>query len=317
MTTLITGASGFLGSHLAALLSADEHVIAIGRRPYSTLHPYRQQLLSHCSYHQLDLSKQQEVTTFFLEHLSASTNNTLYHLAWSGKSQLSDTSAYYQFLNLSYSLNLFRLANQYSFKKFLFSGTMEEFIADQYVNLDFSSQSSSNRHVIYALAKQATRSQLVALSSSFSTDLYFVCNSHLMGPGDTRDSFLQCVLVKLAQNADINMSTGTQLFDTIDVRDCASAYRYVATNGTPLSYYHAGNPSPVPLRDIVFELRDILRSSSNIYMSESISSDRSMDSSSFSSLHSLSSIGFRQTYNLETSSTDLLSILHLYESSLS
>ena len=126
--------------------------------------------------------------------------DALFHIAWSGKDGLSDLNVQKQFENLSITLNLFETAEKLNIEKFLFTGTMEEFFAEKYLCLDYEKDSIYNRHVIYALSKLWTRKALKKRAFYSKTDVIFLTNSHIIGPGDDKDSFLQVSLSKMIHN---------------------------------------------------------------------------------------------------------------------
>lgn len=247
---IITGATGFIGSRLARLLAKEGiKVIALGRKNRSEINPLRLPNIPNLEYFQVpmenienlvDTLKNQDVRDF-----------VFYHFAWGGSLGLSDLSIHNQYANLIYSVNAFRVAEKLGCSKFIHVGTMEEAFVKPYLNLDFHTDSHFNRHTVYALAKKATRDILKAESIQAKTDLIIATNSHVMGPNDSRDSFLFMVLKKILNGEDVEMTSGKQTFDSISVNDCAMAYKIIGEKGKRNSEYWIGTGNPRSLREYV------------------------------------------------------------------
>ena len=123
--------------------------------------------------------------------------------------------------------------------RYIFCGTMEEKWAELYTNLNYKNETKFNRHVVYALAKITARQALKLRYINNGPDILFATNSHVMGPGDTRDSFLQVSLKKILNKEDINMSSGEPIFDVINVKGFDDIYN------TELSDYDKEHVIPI------------------------------------------------------------------------
>jgi len=254
---IITGGSGFLGAKLSETLSQSGYeVLSLGRKKYTDLNRIRKEQLSNITYLNCDLSNENLESILEKGGWKGEKIYALFHLAWGGKNSLSDLDSMKQFENLSISINLFESSQSLGIKKFIFTGTMEELFAEEYINIDYKEETIYNRHVIYALAKLWTRRSLETKGFNSKTDLIFITNSHIIGPGDDKDSFLQVSLSKMINNQPITMSSGIQLFDVIDVSDCAEAYLAVMENGKRLNSYMAGSGRPQMLKKYILEMQD-------------------------------------------------------------
>ena len=88
-------------------------------------------------------------------------------------------------------------------------------------------------------------------------EILFVTSSHVMGPGDDRDSFLQIALTNILKGKNIKMSSGKQNFDVINVIDCAKAFLLVGKYGTFGSSYWIGSGKPRKLKFYIQEMNKI------------------------------------------------------------
>jgi nucleoside-diphosphate-sugar epimerase len=164
---------------------------------------------------------------------------------------LSDLSIEAQNKNISRTLLTYDIAEFLKVDRYIFCGTMEESFAELFTNLNYKNETKFNRHVVYALVKITARYALKLRYVNNGPDILFGTNSHVMGPGDTRDSFLQVSLKKILNKEDISMSYGEQNFDVINVKDCAKAYRLIAKKGKLGSSYWVGSGKPKKLKEYV------------------------------------------------------------------
>ena len=253
MKAIVTGASGFIGSHLVEQLIKNKFkVAAIGRKNKDKLSPYRKQLLKESDYYSLDLDNSDKIKSKLKKSgYYGSDLKFFFHLAWGGNSGLSDLDVEAQSKNITRSILTYDIAEYLKADRYIFCGTMEEAFAEQFTNLDYKKKTKYNRHVVYALAKISARNALKIRYNKNGPDLLFGTNSHTMGPGDERDSFLQVSLQKILNNQNIYMSSGEQIFDVINVKDCANAYMSIAKNGKIGKNYWIGSGKPKKLKEYV------------------------------------------------------------------
>lgn len=262
MKAIVTGASGFIGSQLVAELTKEGfQVAAIGRRKLNGLTSIRSQLLAGSTYLALDLDDSHQIVKK-LRRLGfyGSELRFFFHLAWGGKSRLSDLDVDWQNKNITRTIETYEIADNLEADKYIFCGTMEESFAEAYTKLDYKSDSKYNRHVVYALAKISARNALKLRYKKSGPAILFGTNSHVMGPGDDKDSFLQVALGKILCKEEISMSSGDQLFDVINVKDCARAYIAIAKKGSLGSSYWIGSGNPRKLKQYVEEMNELFPS---------------------------------------------------------
>jgi nucleoside-diphosphate-sugar epimerase len=312
MKAIVTGASGFIGSQLVAYLVKNNYKVAgISRRNIKSLSHMRQQLLRDSIYLENNLSNLEDLKKrlfdlgFFGPDL-----NFVFHLAWKGNVQTSDLDVSAQNRNVEFTINSYELANTLNAKRYIFCGTMEESFAKLYTKLDYKVDSKYNRHVVYALAKVTARQALKLLYKKKSPEILFATNSHVMGPGDDKDSFLQVALSKILKKRDIEMSSGEQNFDVINVVDCASAYLAIAKYGIPGSSYWVGSGNPCKLRDYI-EIMNKLFPRVNIKYGALNYNDLIIEKEIFSIKKLIKDTGFEPRYSFIESVKELASYLRI------
>lgn len=249
---IITGATGFIGSALTRLLLKEGvEVIALGRKKREEVDPLRLQDHPKLTYIQLDMAEISRLPRILEDRNLHFKDASFFHFAWGSRNVLSDLNVEEQYNNVSYSIEAFVASDVIGCKKFIHVGTMEEAFVEPYLSLDYHKCSHYNRHVVYALAKKATRDFLKAISTEINTDLIIVTKSHVIGSNDSRDSFLLVTLQKILNDEKIEMTSGEQTFDTISIRDCVKAFKLIGESGRKNAEYWIGSGKPRALKEYI------------------------------------------------------------------
>ena len=310
MKAIVTGASGFVGSRLVLeLVRKGYQVAAIGRKSFDSLPIFRKDLLKDSQYLQLDLDSIELLETRLVDlKFDTPGEKIFFHLAWGGKSRLSDLDVSAQCNNIARTIDTYDLAGRLGVSRYIFCGTMEEAFAEKFTHLDHRMDKMFNRHSIYALAKVSARQALKWRYETCGTDIVFATNSHVMGPFDDKDSFLQVALAKILKGLNVEMSSGRQLFDVINVADCAEAIIAIANKGKLGESYWIGSGHPRPLIDFVDEM-NFLFPRVNIISGSLPYNDVILDEKVFEIDKLVSDTGFNPTRSFANSVKELA--LHL------
>jgi nucleoside-diphosphate-sugar epimerase len=253
-SAIITGATGFIGSVLVQeLLKKGIRVLALGRKSWEDVDPIRLQKSKNLTYLKVDMCEILSLPDLIKNNgwLKGEDDCVFYNFAWGGSSKLSDLDIEAQMKNVTWSANALSVAAEINCSKFIHVGTMEEAFTNKYLELDYHLNSEYNRHVIYSVAKLASRDVLKMMAFNLGVSLIIATNSHVMGPNDDKDSFLQVTLEKLLNDSELIFSTGEQIFDVISVLDCARAYCAIGEFGKSGSEYWIGSGKPRRLREYV------------------------------------------------------------------
>lgn len=250
---IITGATGFIGSaFVERLISQGTRVLAMGRKEPQEVDRARWRKLQGARYINLNMNSISTLPS----HLEAikwevEPECVFFNLAWAGANRLSDLNINAQLRNAKESVDALEMAHSIGCSRFIQVGTMEEAFTQRYLELDHHQHSFYNRHVIYSVAKIAARQSLEIRSSQLGIDFIYVLHSHVMGPNDDKDSFLQMTLLKLIRGDELVFSTGQQLFDVISLADCSLGYDLICRKGIPGRVYWVGSGEPQRLRDYI------------------------------------------------------------------
>lgn len=250
---IVTGATGFIGSSFVQfLLNQGVQVLALGRKEPEEISKARRSKLEGAKYLTLDMGSIESLPLYLSGACwDIGQECIFFNLAWGGESRLSDLNLAAQMRNVSHSVSALETASKMGCSRFIQVGTMEEAFTQKYFNLDHHKHSYYNRHVIYSVAKIAAKRALEVKASQLGLDFIYVLHSHVMGPDDDKDSFLQVTLNKLMCGDELVFSTGEQLFDVISLEDCALGYFLICQKGRTGKEYWVGSGDPRRLREYV------------------------------------------------------------------
>ena len=297
---IITGATGFIGSVLAKHLTENSvDVIALGRRNFDDVSEMVKNNLKQSKYLQIEMEDIENLEEN-LKQLGwdAGKDCVFFNLAWGGIEKLSDLDIDAQMKNISQAVSAIEISKKIGCSKFLQIGTMEEAFTHRYLQLDFHKNNEYNRHVIYSVAKIAAKNALFVRSAEIGIDFIYVLHSHVMGPGDDKDSFLQVTLEKLINGDELIFSSGHQYFDVISPFDCANGYFLIGKKGVSRSEYWVGSGNPRPLREYVEEMYQLYPSQEPMKFGEMPYNDIVLTPSDFSIENLTNDTGYlpSQTY---------------------
>ena len=250
---IVTGATGFIGSAFVEyLVKRNIEVLALGRKTLEEVPVARRNKLEGAHYLKLDM-REIHILEDTLPKLEwkAGSNCVFFNLAWGGERTLSDLNVAAQMRNVAWSVSALETAKIIGCTRFIQCGTMEEAFTEKYLDLDHHKNNQHNRHVIYSVAKMVARSALKIKASQLDMDFIYVLHSHVMGPNDDKDSFLQVTLQKLIRCEELIFSTGEQYFDVVSVDDCSLGYYLICQKGKPGETYWVGSGDPRRLREYV------------------------------------------------------------------
>ncbi len=313
-TAIITGATGFIGSTFVNfLLNKKYKVLALGRCKFDEIKLKRLEKNDNLIYLQIPMESiktlKKEIRKYpFIE----SEGSIFYHFAWGGRSQLSDLDVEAQLANVFWTKEAFETAIEIKCKKFIFVGTMEEYFAKSYLNLDHRKDNFFNRHLIYSFAKTAARNILKLSYKPSETDLIFATNSHVMGIKDIRDSFLQVTLKKLLNNEKLTLSKADLFFDVISSSDCSRAYELIGKKGKSGQEYWIGSGKPRLLKTYVEIMYKMFPTNYPLKFGEFDFEDIGLEEKQFSIDELKKDTGFKPIDEFE----DIVKELYIYFSSL-
>jgi nucleoside-diphosphate-sugar epimerase len=298
---IVTGATGFIGSYFVEYLVAQGiDVLALGRKELQEVPEAKRSKLKHASYLKLDMSEISTLeTTLNQIAWDVGQNCIFFNLAWGGEQILSDLNVAAQMRNVAQSVSALEAAKSLGCARFIHVGTMEEAFTEEYLKLDHRKHSQYNRHVIYSVAKMAAKNALRMRAMQLDMEFIYVLHSHVMGPNDDKDSFLQVTLQKLISGDELIFSTGEQLFDVISLEDCALGYYLICKSGRPGETYWVGSGSPLQLREYVERMYQLYPSGREMQFGKFQYNDIVLKKEAFSITNLINDTGYQPSMTFE------------------
>ena len=225
---LVTGAFGFIGLHLLnELNNYDLEVFTFSRSKKKLLNHFSGNFLNHETVDNVIYKIKPDI---------------LIHLAWETTPQ----KFYEDEINIRWeeaSINLIKKFYAYGGKKFIFSGTCEEYGIKKNVNYidefklcnPISLYGKSKHKVSCFLDKQFKKNSVILRN-------FFVC-----GPGENKNKLLSSIIDNAKRRNIIKLNRPFDLIDFIDVRDVAKIIAKFVVNNDHGIYNLGSSTSNTPL----------------------------------------------------------------------
>lgn len=209
-TILLTGANGFLGSHLLEVLLTQQYKVVILKR--STSDVWRiEHLMDQVTSYNVDVQPLQQA---FKEQEIDCVIHTACHYGRNGDSIHSIVES-----NLLYGIQVLEAAIECNVKTFINT--------DSLLPRDLTPYSLSKKQLVDWLKHQSDHIQVVNLRLE-----------HMFGPKDDAAKFVSWVIAQLEANApEIKLTQGEQQRDFVYIDDVVSAYLTVLSKLDALSSY--------------------------------------------------------------------------------
>lgn len=247
---LLTGATGFIGSHLAeALLQAGYEVLAL-RRASSALWRLQtiQQQLAWVDTDQPDWEAQ----------VAGWQPEILVHSAWLGVSAGQRDDWHSQLSNLDFTLRLLQLVAQGPIRKVVALGSQAEY-GLFHGRIDEQAEASPN--TAYGAVKLATLQVLKAFCQAAAVDWYWLRVFAVFGPREDRHWFVSHVVHSLLAGETTNLSGCEQRYDYLYVKDLArSVVAVLAAPTGNAGVYNLSSNTAVSLKTLVLTVQELIGS---------------------------------------------------------
>jgi nucleoside-diphosphate-sugar epimerase len=245
---LLTGATGFIGSHVLRRLIAEEHEVYSLIRPSSNT--WRIGNLSHSlKIVPCDLFSTMELEKWLKEVLP----ELCIHLAW-----FAEPGKYLNSLEnprfLSGSIELATQLASLGCRRLVGVGTCFEYNTD----LGYLSETSLTKpRTLYAASKLAVQLVLEQLGKVTGMEVAWVRLFYQYGPFEDGRRLVPSVICSLLRNEEVKVTKGEQVRDFLHVEDVASAIWAVAESNL-LGPINIGSAESVTVRDVVTRIGRIL-----------------------------------------------------------
>jgi len=248
MKVLITGASGFVGSHVARLLVAEGCEVHVLVRESSNRWRI-QDILPSMYLWQSDLVAFENVNTYLQEIKP----ELCIHLAWyavPGKYLNSQENLD----SIQASINLLSQLAELGCKRFVGIGTCFEYD----LSLGYLSESSLTKPItLYAATKVALSTILQQFAQITEMEIAWIRLFYQYGPMEDERRLIPGIISSLLRDEVVKTTKGEQIRDFLHIEDVASAIWAVAKSNVS-GVVNVGSGQPVTVGQILLELGNLL-----------------------------------------------------------
>lgn len=243
----VTGASGFIGAALVKRLVAQDISVAVlqsGQKPGRRLAAIAEKLR---------FFERANSTTESLRHsLREWAPDTVFHLGWSGVSNVDRNDAALQSANVAFTVELAQLCVECGVEQFVGAGSQAEYGKK---DSQIAETECPAPTTLYGAAKLAS-----CFLSERICELQGVRHAWLRifstyGPDDNPDWMLPTLIRKLSAGERPPLTLGEQQWDYLYVGDAAAAFAAAAA-GRIRGIYNLGSGEAVSLRALIEAVRD-------------------------------------------------------------
>ena len=244
MKILLTGATGFIGSHVAGILLSNGHTVDAVIRPFADLRRLGD-AAGQISKVELDLSSPADIGRYLDDHCP----DVCIHLAWPSVrgdllNDLNHLDAARVGLGLATSLA------RSGCRRLLVAGSCFEY---EFGPDPLSERSPVRPKDLYTAGKLSLLTGLSQLSTNGSLELVWPRLFFLYGPGEDRRRLVPCVVGSLLADQEANVTEGSQVRDFLHVFDAAGGIVRLAL-GTVTGPVNVCSGQPLRVRDLVTEV---------------------------------------------------------------
>ncbi len=251
MKTFVTGASGFLGSHLVRRLLADGHEVAIMLRPGGDTWRIRSEM-DRVAVVKGDLAEPGAA----VEGLRRFGPEVVFHLAWQGGNSYKFQHDPEQVLtNLVGTLRMTKLAADSGATRFVGLGTCVEYGSYE---IPVRETQAATPQTMYGKAKHLAGLGVLSLGESLGIEVSWVRLFWAYGPCDDPLRLLPGVILSLLRGRRPAVTEGLQKWDYLHVDDCVEALVRLGAAKKAGGIFNLGSGRAVPIREVVERIRDLV-----------------------------------------------------------
>lgn len=258
-SAVITGASGFIGKAVCGkLIQNGVKVYAIVRKTQTM-----PEFLNNKNFIEITGNLQNIVTVF--ELLKKYDIDVFYHFAWVGTSgsALSDYSM--QIENINYTCETLKLADQLKCKKYIFAGTINELELLPFFSMEDFLPRPAN---IYGISKLACDFMCKTLASNLDICYNTAIIGSCFGPGDKSWRIHNSFIKGMIEGKAPRLIDGNVLHDWIYIDDVADMFYAIGKKSVDMRTYYIGHRNLRLLKDILYDVRDLLGSELKLIFGE-------------------------------------------------
>ena len=248
MTILLTGATGFLGSHLLKTLVSKGYKVVVLKRSTSDMWRLKgfEQTFKSYDIDRVPLQKAFEEQPI----------DTVIHTAWAGVASTDRDNWEVQIENFYFSKNLIDLSVEFGVKKLICLGSQAEY---GYYNEKVGEDFLPSPIEAYGSVKLFTSHYLRNLAKKNHINWYWIRIFSIIGENENNSWLLSQVIDSLFANHSIELTEGEQYYDYMYVADFVSAIEKILSAKEENSgIYNLCTGTPIKIKELLCLIADKL-----------------------------------------------------------
>jgi UDP-glucose 4-epimerase len=241
MKILVTGASGFIGSHLMEYLSRNNKVHGLSRSKKSQ------------NIFQISLSDKQKLA----RHMKKNKYDVVIHLAAS----LEESTPFDMFVkNCVSTANILECCAETNVTKIVFSSSQLVYGKSAYLPIDEDHPKNPINN--YALSKLICEEICKMYHNTYDLSIQILRLSSVYGPGQSSKYIIPTMMMNGVNNKDIEIhryKNGLQLMDFVHVRDVCKAISLAYKSKSKFGIYNIASGKPITANDIADKISQVIR----------------------------------------------------------
>jgi len=248
MKILLTGATGFIGSHLAENLLIHQHELILTKRKSS--------IMDNCQFFNCNVIWLETDSEKWIEDAIACKPDVILHAAWNGVSSENRENWNNQLTNIDFIYQLLKIAQRSKIKKFISLGTQAEYGQfEGKIKENYPLNPSSS----YGAIKLAVLEIMKAFCIDQQIDWYWLRVFSIFGERENEKWLIPSVVKKMLSDTDeMDFTLGEQKYAYLYVTDFAEAVSKVITLKAPSGIYNVSSDNPQRLKDLLTMIQEVI-----------------------------------------------------------
>lgn len=287
---IITGANGFIGSHLAFHLASQGYeVVALVAKGF----PY-------------DFLLNKEGITcieFTFENLDELNGNkafegvqTIYHMAWAGVSTTFKNEVMTQAQNIQYGIKVLEFAEQNGIHRVVVPGSASEYACGQGVIDGHNIPAPSD---LYSASKVATRYVCQTYARQHNIEFIWTAITSIYGPGRNDNNLITYAIKTLLKGEKPSFTGLEQQWDYLYIDDLMSALQAIGEKGKDGKIYPIGSGEHQQMCEYVKVLRDKIDPSLPLGIGDMPYKNKTVDNQILDITELKADTGFEPSYSFD------------------
>lgn len=244
---LLTGITGFLGSHIAESLLDNDEVELVGLRRFESDTWRCESFVNKIEWITID----QEGT--WVDELVRFSPDIVIHCAWHGVNSIERNNWEIQSKNIEFLTNLLIYCREAKVRKFVFLGSQAE-----YGNFSGKVKESINVNPTnsYAFAKLSCLGILKTFAQQSSIDWLWLRVFSIFGERESSSWLIPSLIHNMKVNSEMDLTKGEQKYAYMYVKDFSNIVKRVVLNNVSSGIYNISSNHTVSIRELVLKIRD-------------------------------------------------------------